>query len=413
MSTIYLTADLPGTGGRLRASTSDFLVEELPLYEPSGSGDHLYVRIEKTGLSTHDAVRRIARALRVRPRDVGYAGLKDARAVTVQTLSIEHVDDERARDALADLDGIRVLGLSRHRNKIRLGHLAGNRFTLRVRDVNEEAEVRAGAILRELEARGCPNWFGVQRFGRRGDNDRVGRALIRRRPAEAVRALLGDAGSADDGLDASRAFADEGSWQEAFDAAPRGARTEAAVLREMARGREPERALRAVPRKLLRLLVSAYQSRLFNTLLAERLPTLSQMEIGDLAYLHDRGAVFAVEDAEAAQLRADTLEISPSAPLFGTRLLFADGEPGARERALLEAEGLVLHDFNIPGAGSFRGERRPLRIPLREVTAERAPPGDDGERTIVVRFVLPRGCYATTVLGEILKTPETAPPRRA
>ncbi len=411
MPTTYLTADLPGTGGHIRASASDFLVEELPLYEPAGAGDHLYLRIEKTGLSTHDAVRRIARALRVRPREIGYAGLKDARAVTVQSLSVEHVEEDAARVALAEIEGIRILGFARHRNKLRLGHLAGNRFTLRVRGVSGDAEIRARTILDDLSTRGCPNWFGAQRFGRRGDNDRVGHALVRQDPAAAVLALLGGSSDAEDGLMASREFAAEGRWKEAFEAAPRGARTETGVLRELARGRDPKRALRAIPRKLTRLLVSAYQSRLFNRLLAARLPDLATMEAGDLAYLHDRGAVFAVDDVAAAQERADALEISPSAPLFGTRLLLAEGEPGARERALLEAEGLTLDDFNVPGAGSFRGERRSLRIALRDVSAESAPPTDDGQHSIVVRFVLPRGCYATTVLGEILKTPKTAPPR--
>jgi len=407
MNVTHLTNDLPGTGGRLRHDTADFLVEELPRYEPCGSGDHLYVRIEKRGVSTMDAVRRVARALGVRPRDVGYAGLKDTRAVSVQTLSIEHVTEARAEAALADVPGLRVLGLARHRNKLKLGHLRGNRFVLRLRGVVPDAEERARRILGVLSERGCPNRFGEQRFGMRNDNDVAGCALVRGAADEAVLAILGLGGPLPT-ADQARALLDE---------LPRGRGAEAALLREISRGQSPERALRAVPRNLLRLLVSAFQSRLFNRLLDARIQSLDVLEEGDLAYLHDRGAVFAVTDVVAEQPRADELLISPSGPLFGTRTTLASGAPGERERALLNESGVAPDDFRRTPAGEFRGERRPLRVPLIDAEAEDGPDVDvpdgdaesDGppqgstERTLIVRFSLPRGSYATSVLAEIMK----------
>lgn len=93
----YLTADLPGTSGRLKDSPEDFVVDERLLYEPSGQGEHVYIRIEKRSVTTFEAVRRIARALRVSPRDVGYAGMKDAAAVARQTLSIAGITESAAR----------------------------------------------------------------------------------------------------------------------------------------------------------------------------------------------------------------------------------------------------------------------------------------------------------------------------
>ena len=420
MTSTYVTHDLPGTGGRLRHSPSDFLVEEIPLYEPSGCGDHVYLRIEKRGLSTHDAVGKIARALGKKVRDVGIAGMKDAQAVAVQTISIEHVEDDAARRAVESVEGVSLLGLSRHGNKLRLGHLRGNRFTIRIRGVVGDARLRAGAILERLAARGSPNWFGAQRFGMRGDNDVVGRALVRGDAEGTVRAILSletDAQGSTAGSDAdeirgteARALAADGRWAEALAALPSAFRTEAAILRELSRGRPPERALNAVPRHLLRLYVSAYQSRLFNRLVADRLSALHRLEDGDLAYLHDRGAVFAVADAQAEQQRADALEISPSGPLLGTKSLLAAGAPGERERALLSEESIDLDSFRVRGAGEFRGERRPLRIPLGETDVRQVAPEDDGELSIVVRFALPRGCFATAVLGEVQKTPESAPP---
>jgi tRNA pseudouridine13 synthase len=406
----YVTADLPGTGGRLRHAPEDFLVEELPLYEPSGAGDHLYLRLEKRGLTTHDAVHRLARALGRKARDVGIAGLKDARAVAVQTLSIEHVREDAAERAVAQVPGLTLLGLARHGNKLRLGHLRGNRFTIRVRDVEPDAAERATAVLDVLTSQGSPNWFGAQRFGMRGDNDVVGRALVRGDFEGAVRAVLAlDVPPDADRAGPARVLAAEGRHAEALDALPGSFRTEAAVLRELARGRGAERAMSAVPRRLLRLYVSAYQSRLFNRLLAERLPAgLGRLQAGDLAFLHDRGAVFSVTDVAAEQPRADALAISPSAPLYGTRLTFAGGAPGERERALLASEGLLLDAFRVRGAGDMRGERRPLRVPLRDAAAE--PAEADGGPALVVWFALPRGSFATAVLGEVLKTAEHAPP---
>jgi tRNA pseudouridine13 synthase len=345
-----LTAHLPGTGGRIRSQDEDFIVQELPLYPALGVGDHAYLTIEKRGITTHEAVRRVARALGVPPKAVGFAGMKDAHAVAVQTLSVEHVPLARCREALADVDRVRLLDAALHRNKIKLGHLAGNRFILRVRGCAEGAAPRARAVLDELVRRGCPNFYGEQRFGNRADNDAVGRLLVR-----------GDF---------------RGACELAGD------------------------DLRRKPRDLVRLFVSAYQSSLFNRLLAARMPDLHRLETGDLAYLHDRGAVFRVEDPAAEQPRADRGEISPSAPLFGLKTLLADGRPGEAERALMAEEQLTREMFDVPGAGTFTGERRPMRIPVAAAEV-RDVPGDAS--AVELRFDLPRGSYATVVLDEVMK----------
>ncbi len=177
------------------------------------------------------------------------------------------------------------------------------------------------------------------------------------------------------------------------------------MLEDLTRGRTKAQAVLGMPRPLLRLLVSAYQSALFNRLAIARLPDLGRLEAGDLAFLHDRGAVFKVTDAAAEQPRADRLEISPSAPLFGTDTLLADGAPGERERALIADEGLTPAAFRVRGAGEMEGERRPVRIPITDPVAEDLPaePGAT-EHVLVVSFSLPRGSYATTVLREVMKT---------
>lgn len=352
MTLPLFTSALPGTGGRIRTESEDFLVEELPAYEPLGVGDHAYLRVEKRGITTHEAVRRIARALGVAPRAIGFAGMKDANAVTVQTVSVEHVPVAAAEAALAGVPGVRLLSAKLHRNKIRLGHLRGNRFVLRVRECVPGAAARARAVLGELARAGCPNFFGEQRFGNRADNDAVGRLLVRGETAAAEELAGGD--------------------------------------------------LRRKPRDLVRLYVSAYQSALFNRIVAARMPHLGRLETGDLAFLHDRGAVFRVEDPAAEQPRADRLEISPSAPLFGTKTLLADGRPGEAERAVIAEEGLEPPMFDVRGAGEFPGERRPMRVPVAGAEVAEVP-GDPA--SIEIRFDLPRGSYATVVLREVMKAP--------
>ena len=129
----YLTADIHGTGGVIKESPDDFIVSEIPAYQPSGSGEHLYLTIEKRGISTLEAIRRIAGRLKLSDRDVGYAGMKDAVGVTRQTISLQGTKPEVALSL--QLDGITVCSVIRHTNKLKPGHLKGNRFQITIRGV--------------------------------------------------------------------------------------------------------------------------------------------------------------------------------------------------------------------------------------------------------------------------------------
>src|SRR6476620_56462 len=165
----YLTTNFPGIGGTIKNRPEDFFVQEIPIYEPSGEGEHVYCEIQKVGIPTFEAVNRVAAALRVSTRDVGYAGLKDARAISRQMLSIWGTTEEAVMGM--HVPGIAVQWARRHVNKLRLGHLAGNRFAIKIRDVEPTDVVKLQEPLKELQRRGVPNYFGEQRFGRRGDND--------------------------------------------------------------------------------------------------------------------------------------------------------------------------------------------------------------------------------------------------
>lgn len=398
----YLTADVPGIGGRIKVRPEDFRVDEVPLYEASGEGTHVYFRIEKTGLATPRVVHDLARALKRQPREFGYAGLKDANAVTTQMFSLEHVDPQRILEL--SLPRIRVLGLSRHTNKLKIGHLKGNCFTIKVRNARPEREPDVRAVLEVLGRRGVPNYFGPQRFGMRGDTWLIGRALLREDYPEALAVLLGRHGPADYGevRQAREAF-DRGDYAAAADAWPYPFNNERRICRVLANGGDARKAFKLIDAQMRRFYVSAFQSQLFNQVVAMRLDKLDRLVEGDLAWRHPQGAVFRVEDLVKEQSRCDTFEISPTGPLFGYRMSEPSGEPGRLEHDLLAGENMTLEDWRKSGGHKIKGGRRPLRFQPHEAQVEAGR--DEAGDYLQVKFFLESGCYATTVLREICKEP--------
>ncbi len=287
-----LTADLPGSGGQIRSVLEDFRVEELPLYLPEGSGSHAYALVEKRGLTTRDLVLALLRE-GLKEQEIGVAGLKDKYAVTRQWLSVPN-RHAAALGALENLEGVTVLETSRHRNKLGIGHLRGNRFTVRVR--NGDAG-QAAAVLAVLEAQGVPNYFGPQRFGRFGTN-------------------------AVDGLKLTRG-----------ETVPGGHR-------------------------LKRFFLSALQSLLVNHMLSVRLERglFDRVVLGDWAKKRETGGVFRVEDAELESVRARTGEISATLPLYGKKVRLSESEAGVLEGLTLEHFGLGWTAFTAR-KGSRRPSR--------------------------------------------------------
>src|SRR5688572_2836272 len=362
MSLPYLTADFAGVGGSIKNRPEDFFVQEIPLYDPTGIGEHVYAEIQKVGLTTFDAVNRIADALRVPSRDIGYAGMKDARAVTRQILSIQGTTE----DAVMNLriPNLTINWAIRHGNKLRLGHLAANRFAIKIRDVTPTDVFKLRPVRSTLEQRGMPNYSGEQRFGRRGNNHLLGAALGRGDHQGVLNLLLG---SPDPAIDDSQSMGgrkafERGDLEQAMRLMPRHSGMERRILHRLIKTKNPTAAVKAIDEKLRRLWVSALQSHLFNEVVEARIASLDKVMLGDLAWKHDSGAVFAVENAETEQPRADAFEISASGPLIGYRMSLPQGEPLRIEQDVMNEYELTPENFRVEGRLRVKGARRPLRV---------------------------------------------------
>ena len=399
----HLTCDLPGIGGHIKQNPADFKVQEIPIYEASGEGTHVYFRVVKAGLPTSAAVDRIARHMGVRPREIGVAGLKDAHALTTQIMSLEHVDPEKLQ-AFSDPQ-IKIDWTSRHTNKLKLGHLAGNKFTILIRGVGAADMPVAEAIMDVLIRRGAPNYFGHQRFGARGDTDALGAALVRQDLDEFVATLLGRAQPTDPpDCRAARDAFDSDFLQRAMNRWPRAYSNERRALAAYRKRHHTGPAVAAVDKRMKRFYVSAFQSAMFNEVLEKRIETLDQVMVGDLAQKSENNAIFPVEDADLEQPRAERLEISATGPIFGYRCNLATGQPGQIEQQALASREIELEDFRHVGQLKVKGTRRALRFQLQ--SPEISPDQDANGDFIKLSFSAKPGCYATVVLREIMKNDE-------
>ncbi len=182
----------PVLQGRLRSIPEDFVVEELLGYPASGDGEHLLLRVRKRERNTQEVARAIARLARVRDVAVGYAGLKDRRALATQHFTVQLPGREAPDWSQLEDASLQVLETTRHHRKIRRGSLQGNRFVIRVTQVQGDRELTRQRLQR-IAAEGVPNYFGSQRFGREGANlSRVADlfAGTGRRPGRGQRGLL-------------------------------------------------------------------------------------------------------------------------------------------------------------------------------------------------------------------------------
>ena len=340
------------------SSPRDFTVEEVPLYPFAGEGEHLVVQVRKKEMTTWELLDALGSHLGIKRRDIGYAGLKDKHAMTIQHLSVPAAYE--AKLAAFEHDRVKILNITRHTNKIRIGHLKGNRFNIRLKKVLGVQKAKLDEALAWAERFGMPNYFGHQRFGTKGDNWNEGQKLV-------------------------------------------------------------SGEMRMRDRKTREFLMGAYQSFLFNALLAKRvelsllLQSFSPKEAAQVL-----GGDIALPDTLAAQphffklLPGDVMMHYPFGKLFyceaceeeAARFLEKDRAPtglipGKKvKRAESTARALeAAYDADI----ALQGSRRYMWVWPEEVQRRYV----EEKAHYELSFFLPKGSYATVLL-ELLKGGELA-----
>ncbi len=339
-----------------RQTPADFVVTEIPLYEFAGEGEHLVLKVRKKGLTTWQMLDILSSCLGIKTKEIGYAGLKDKDAMTIQYISLHKKYEDRVESF--SHEKIKILEKTYHTNKLRIGHLKGNRFFIRLKKVNPTDAKKIESLLEWIDSNGIPNYFGYQRFGREGDNFKT-----------AIEVIKG------------------------------------------------ERKMR--DRKKLNFLMSAYQSHLFNLWLCKRIeisrlfdalkpkeltklfvwndevvktvakePHFFKLLPGDMVSHYPHGKLFIVDDLKEESKRFNERQTSPTGALPGKRQLNSSGIAWEIEKDFIE---------EIPAQGG----RRYAWIWPEEIEGQYK----DKEAHFELHFTLPKGSYATVMLEMIANKP--------
>ncbi len=383
--------------GFIKSSPEDFVVDETPLYTPCGEGEHLYINVRKKNMSHDELLRRIAKEFGVSRRDIGVAGRKDLRAVTTQMVSI-HLPGT-AIIPPKSIGSIEVLSHARHTNKLRLGHLVGNTFSIKLRGIDLHQAATIETNLKALAAIGLPNAFGPQRFGNMNNNHLLGIAVVLEDWEGLIQELLrGDA--------RHHSFASEREYKKALDSWPFGQPAERSVLELLHKGKSPKLACHSISKSLRKLWVNAFQSSLFNEVLSRRIQdgTWDTIIEGDIVWNHEHGGrtfKIAEDEVESEEIlnRTTSFELSPTGPLWGAKMRLTSGIVQKLEQSVLHSSG--VSDSHLRNMINFTsGARRPLRV---RVGNPSVTTGSDSEGGFIkASFELPAGSYATIVINHLL-----------
>ncbi len=392
-----------GIGGAIKQSPEDFVVKEITgrgiVLEPNTQydasileipkpleGKYISFVLQKRDWNTIGALIEIAKKLGHGRKSIGYAGVKDKQAVTVQLASIFHPQE-------FDMGSVRLKDISINgfwrSDGVEMGSDLGNAFEVVIRDVQSMHAVEEVAI--ELNG-SMPNYFGEQRFGDRQNNHKVGAALLQGDFESAVMEFLTRTDNERDekASEARNRLAETLDFKAALSEFPRYLKGERTVLTHLTeRPGNYANAVRLLPRGIALMFIHAVQSYIFNKELEERL------KIGDFQTKTFFGKDFyGFPDAE----KIGTEGIFPAAPLIGYET--NDDEISEHARRAMDELHVSKDDFQMKHMKelNMKGSYRPLLAPVKDLTYDTR-----GENDLHMRFSLPKGSYATVLLNEFMK----------
>lgn len=408
----YVTAQ-NGIGGEIRQKYEDFYVEEIPEYQPSGSGPNTWIFIEKVGRNTLDVVLDIARDYKLSRKRMGFAGMKDKAAVTRQWICVSNMESQALQDLEERLYNVKILKITQNEKKLRIGQLIGNKFKILIRNTSkpEKDAKTAQNILSKLSEVGVPNYYGWQRFGKKRPNTHVvGKFLVQNNLKGAVDSYIGNPyPDEQEHIQEARKLYDNGEYLEAYQSMPSGMRYEKMMLRELIREYRKKQELNdnsyikvllSLPKPLSRMFVHAYQSFLFNKAVSERTRLgIDKYVEGDIIIDNEEHIIHEF-DIDEIQEQIKNFQAHATAPLYGSKVPLAGGKIGEIERRIMEEEHLNSEDFLVPKMPKLgsHGLRRAIRFKVWDIKAEHTDKG------VLLDFSIPKGCYATAVLREVMKS---------
>ncbi len=402
----YYASRTPGIAGRLRSRPEDFIVEEIPLpFGEMDDGPYLICRLTKTNWELQRAVKEIAKRLGISHRRIAWAGTKDKNAVTTQFISIYDLAPEAVGQVQLEDISLEVVGRSQH--PLTLGRLVGNRFDIIIRDCILENLAERVREVTEVVSIGIPNYYGLQRFGVvRPVTHIVGESILRGDYEAAVVTYIGRAypREAEETQQARAHFAETRDARALLAELPVQMTYERAMANHLVTNPgDYTGALRALPPKLLSLLVSAFQSYLFNCALSRRIDEgmpLTEPAVGDRLLFQDgREDIVTTRNMRAALLHIGRGRCRIATFIPGSEPVVPRGRMDEIMQELLQEEGIDARDFERASQfveTKFDGALRPIALS----TDLQAEVSDDSVR---LRFTLPPGHYATTVCREYMK----------
>jgi tRNA pseudouridine13 synthase len=388
---------------RIKTVPEDFRVEERIDLPRDPEGVYTLYRVEKRGVTTPSVERQLARALHRRPAAIHFPGLKDKRAVAVQYVTVKGGGPEQVEGR-----GFTARRVGRSAERLQPSHLTGNRFTVTVRDVDPTDAAAFGPTLARLSQEGVPNYFDQQRFGSQTrDGDLPGKRIFRRDAEGALHAHLAERLAGDPRR--LRAFKQTAAdhweaWDLIFDAAPSPSnfRSVLTYLRDHPTAGVPERdryfrrALNLVTTRVLRIYIQAYQSLLWNRIVARYLVR----QLGE-----PPASVSIAQEALPFYLDLAGRVTIDAVPLPYHRARYRDPDLAAVVKEVLRQEGFELNDLKpriLQRAYLPRGSRPLLLFPADVSVADPVP--DErftGSHSVTLTFTLPPGAYATLVIKAV------------
>ena len=400
-----------GIGGKIKKEPEDFIVEEVSIYPPPSNGRYVIARVKARNWEMNRLIEKLAYNLKISPNSIGYAGIKDKRAITTQIMSFP-VSIERLKNV--KIPDVEIEILYKSSKPVYSGKLIGNRFHIVVRDI-EAGEEDVKKIMHEIEELALvPNFFGVQRFGiARPITHLVGKYILKNDFEKAVMTYIAHPikGEDEESYEARKFLEETRDFEEALKLYPKKLVFERRIIEHLAlHPNEWKEALLKLPKNLVRIFLHAYQSYLFNKILSRRIKKglpLNEAVEGDIVIPWENEMVIQSNEGikvnkvnkEKINKQIKRRKCFPSAAIYGYDLLKAEGEMGEIEEEIAREEGISEEEFKMPHMPEFacKGMRRVIAVPLKNIKWK------FHGKNLYLSFFLPKGCYATSLLREIMK----------